>query len=123
MTTTMAFIVLLVTIIAIIIGLAILLDNSDAYSFLATMLCIVAGVLIFFVFTSEASRTQADFNALMDDRPSCMETAPTSVVCLEEYNDWVKDSVNYRHKLDSIKAAIEISISSHKGLANGSTEH
>lgn len=39
-----------------------------------------------------------DYKTHMEKRPACMKEADPSLNCLEEYSEWVKDSVEYRRR-------------------------
>ena len=59
------------------------------------------------VITTAASRAEADYKSVMADRPECLETNPSSLKCVEEYKDWIKDSIDVQSKVDSLRATLE----------------
>lgn len=80
------------------------LEVSDLASGLLMAAIIVAfSVIMFCVVTTEASRTQADYNVMMAGRPDCIDKTKDDIICLDEYSGWVYDSVKLQNKLDSIK--------------------
>jgi hypothetical protein len=50
----------------------------------------------------------------LDDRPSCMNSIPEDIQCLEDYKEWLKDSakavINLK-RLDSLRTSVKGDIS------------
>lgn len=81
------------------------------------VLIVVDGLVIFLMFgvlTTFATRLQADYDSIMARRPACINE-DNSITCLEEYRDWVEDSIQVQNKIDSLKASLAGDISKAKG--------
>jgi len=59
---------------------------------------VVLIVLIFGDILSVNYFIENDYRTHMEKRPACMKEADPSLNCLEEYSEWVKDSVEYRRR-------------------------
>ena len=59
------------------------------------------------VITTAASRAEADYKSVMADRPECLDINPSSLKCVEEYKDWMKDSIDAQATIDSLRATLE----------------
>ena len=63
---------------------------------------VVAALIAIFVFgfTDEESRLVADYNSVLNEKPTCNRS---SAECAIKYREWLDDSANARLKLNSVR--------------------
>jgi len=111
MTTLMSSILIVIIVIGFAILFAVLCKDSFELATALTLIAIFVTIwMVDHVITTEASRAEADYKSVMADRPECLETIPSSLKCVEEYKDWMKDSIDAQSKVDSIRAKLETQI-------------
>ena len=70
---------------------------------IATFIAIFV-VIIMFEIWPESERIEYDYRDHMQLRPECLKKNPESISCINKYKDWLVDSIDLKHKLDSTKA-------------------
>ena len=108
MTTLMSSILIVILAIGFAILFACLYGDHDILPVGLTVISVVIIIwVVEYVITTAASRAEADYKSVMADRPECLETNPSSLKCVEEYKDWMKDSIDVQSKVDSLRATLE----------------
>lgn len=118
MTTGVVACITIVFCIILSVSLMALLAYLGANDSIASIVLIVVNglaiILMYGVLTSSTTRLQADYDSIMARRPACINE-DNSITCLEEYRDWIKDSIHVQNKIDSLKANLADDISKAKG--------
>ena len=100
---------LVIFIIILVLTLALVCVTADDEPVAAAILFFIGmvGLLSYCHLTPSLSVMKENkFKNILADRPKCMDDAEQAetVECLNEYKEWLEDSLYAVHKLDSIKA-------------------
>jgi len=118
MTTSVVACITIVVCIILSVSLCVLMAYLGADDSIASIVLIVVNGLAIFlmygVLTSSTTRLQADYDSIMASRPACI-SEDNSITCLEEYRDWIEDSIQVQNKIDSLKASLANDIGKAKG--------
>lgn len=108
MTTAMSSILIGIFVIGFAILFAVLREGSDILPIVLTVIAMFVTIwVVDHVITTAASRAEADYKSIMANRPECLDTNPSSLKCVEEYKDWMKDSIDAQATIDSLRATLE----------------
>ena len=108
MTTAMTSILIGILVIGFAILFCVVCKDSDILAIVLTVIAMFVIIWMFdHVITTAASRAEADYRSVMANRPECLETNPSSLKCVEEYKDWMKDSIDVQATIDSLRATLE----------------
>lgn len=115
------FLLLFILILALVMALVCITADDDPV--LATIIFFIGmvGLLSYCHLTPSTSVMKENrYKNILDDRPKCMNDAEQAetVECLNNYRDWLEDSLYAVHKLDSIKA-VKDSIKENISLIKG----
>lgn len=95
----MTYAMFLVVILTVFLGAIALCVIPEMWSRISGIaIIVVLLVLIFGDILSVNYFIENDYRTHMEKRPACMKEADPSLNCLEEYGEWVKDSVEYRRR-------------------------
>ena len=102
----------------IVITLVAFCTLMDDHSYDCAIMSLIFGVIVIIVFCKlTPSIYQMEENMYrnkLDDKPSCMNSTPEDIQCLEDYKDWLKDSakavINLK-RLDSLRTSVKGDIS------------
>ena len=90
------FLTVLLTVFLGAIALCVIPETWSRISGIAIIVVLL--VLIFGDILSVNYFIENDYKTHMEKRPACMKEADPSLNCLEEYSEWVDDSVEYRRR-------------------------
>lgn len=72
---------------------------------------IIAGIFCFgyckFLTPSTEQMIENDYYAMMKDKPKCIDSGHVNLDCRKDYIEWQRDSVEKRHKYDSVKVVLD----------------
>ena len=111
MTVLMFLGVLMCLIVLTLLAFCMLMDD---HNYDCAVMSLIAGVIVIVVFCKlTPSIYQMEENMYrnkLDDKPSCMNSIPEDIQCLEDYKEWLKDSAKAVVKLkglDSLRSAVK----------------
>ena len=105
-TTDVTILVILISILVMLVGATtcVLKDLNESICFgISTFICIII-CLIMFEIWPECDRIEYDYQAHLKTKPECLKENPETISCINKYKDWLVDSIDLKHKLDSTRA-------------------
>ena len=70
---------------------------------ISTFICIIVALIMFEIYPDN-ERIEYDYQQHIRIRPECLMENPETISCINKYKEWIVDSINLKHKLDSTKA-------------------
>ena len=105
-TTDVTILVILISIFVMFVGalICIIKDLNESICFgISTFICIIICLIIFEIWP-ECDRIEYDYQAHLGAKPNCLMENPETISCINKYKEWLVDSIDLKHKLDSTKA-------------------
>lgn len=105
---TMAVVILVVGLPCMIISIE--LTNDLKMSLLATLIVCVCVTALGHKY-SYTNKIDQRYHKIMSSKPTCIVDSEPSASCLEDYRDWIKDSIRIQAKYEKLISKLEHDIS------------
>lgn len=103
MTVLMFLGILVCLILGTLIAFGTFMDNHDYDCAFMTLLTGIIVIVVFCKLTPSMYKMEENtYRNRLDNRPSCMNSKPEDIQCLEDYKEWLKDSAHAVIKLKSL---------------------
>ena len=112
MTTTLFIVIMIVVSVALIFVFGFPAAHATE-SIDAGLVCgvIIAGIFCVvyckFLTPSREQMIENDYYAMMKDKPKCFDSGHVNLDCRKDYIEWQMDSIEKRHKYDSVKVLLD----------------